>query len=115
VVLHLTPSRNHVAGDPRKSGTPSSSFSRVDPQVDVRRESAAGVSSESEPEVALMHFSPLAVSYHSMGTGAWRGRWSPARPEARGGRCREVGKGKGTKERKRVVGKAAGASASLCL
>jgi hypothetical protein len=31
-VLHLTPSRGHVAGDPRKSGTPSSSFSMVDPQ-----------------------------------------------------------------------------------
>jgi hypothetical protein len=43
------------------------------------------------------------------GLGAWQGsRWSSARPEARGGRCRQVRDGKGTKGSERVVGKAAG-------
>src|SRR5256885_81120 len=43
------------------------------------------------------------------GPGAWQGsRWSSARPGARGGRCRKVREGKGTKGNERVVGKAAG-------
>ena len=35
-------------------------------------------------------------------------KWSSVRPEARGGRCRQVREGKGTKGSERVVGKAAG-------
>jgi len=43
------------------------------------------------------------------GLGAWQGsKWSSARLEARGGYYRKAGEGKGTKERERVVGKAAG-------
>src|SRR4051794_14810726 len=61
-------------------------------------------------------FFPLTTSYpFYRGLGAWQGsRWSSARPKAKGG-VQEGERGKGIKERERVVGKARGTSTSLYL
>jgi hypothetical protein len=86
----------------RPAGTPGASPASL-PGVDARvrrstRQCCRGVERMRVGRRAAAFF-PLAASYRFCGDqGPGRGvRWSSARPEARGGRCRKVREGKGTK------------------
>jgi hypothetical protein len=70
---------------------------------------------ESQPSRSDIFLTGRVVSL-LRGTGAWQGsRWSAARPEARGGRCRKVRGGWGQKEARESWEKRRGTSASLYL
>jgi hypothetical protein len=59
---------------------------------------------ESQPSRSDIFLTGRVVSL-LRGTGAWQGsRWSAARPEARGGRCRKVRGGWGQKEARESAG-----------
>ena len=106
-VLHLRPSHDQVAGDLlerralHRRHCQGSTGQTVDEIMLPRRRA-------NKSAVALRHFSHWLRRIGSVGTRGPRGVSGARRGLRHEGRCRAVGEGKGTKERERVVGKAAG-------